>query len=194
MTLRTLAWLCGLCLCAGLALRATAAYAQDADTPHTSDAHNPLAGLQFDTQVGLHIEPPAIPDQNDWSWHRLRGPLDATPTSLSDVIPQIVARTRVYAPVAEDEGAHLSVCYAATSDTLPRHCSPFIGPVKPAIPPSDFAGLRWSEGSGLHDPHSPLAVNDEIQLRGSASGLAARNQPFGTWWQRSTLFCSFSLQ
>ena len=179
MTLRTLlAWLCGLCLCAGLTLRGPAAYAQAADTP----AHNPLAGLQFDVQVGVRIEPPVIPDQNAWTWHRIRGRLDATPTSPSGIIPQIVAYTRDYTPVAADAGTHLVVCYAATPDTLPRHCSPFIGPVKPAIPPS-VGGLRWSEGSG---PHHPLAVNDEIQIRGGASGLTVRSQPFGTWWQRST--------
>ena len=178
-----LAWLCGLCLYAGLTLRGPAAYAQAADTLHGSDTHNPLAGLQFDVQVGVRIEPPAIPDQNSWTWSRIRGRLDATPTSPSGIIPQIVAYTRDYTPVAEDEGTHLSVCYAATPDTLPKHCSPFIGPVKPAIPAADIAGLRWSEGSGLSGPQ--LAVNDEIQLRGGASGLTVGSQPFGTWWQRS---------
>ena len=65
MTLRTLlAWLCGLCLCAGLALRDTAAYTQAPHVPPPSlwgqrpDANNPLASLQFDTQIGLRIEPP----------------------------------------------------------------------------------------------------------------------------------------
>ena len=147
-----------------------------------------LSGMRqpLDTQVGVRLEPPAIPDQNSWTWHRIRGRLDATPTSPSGVIPQLVAYTRDYTPGAADEGSHLAVCYAATPDTLPRHCSPFIGPVKPAIPPSDIAGLRWSAGSGLYDPHNPLAVNDEIQLRGGASGLTVGSQPFGTWWQRST--------
>ena len=212
MLLRTLlTGLCGLCLCAGLALRSPAAYAQAADAAPTPDAHDPLAGRQFDTQVGLRIEPPAnpdpsdllqgimhlaahlahvapsaFPDQNDWSWHRLRGPLDAPPPSPSAVIPQIVARTRVYTPVAADEGAYLAVCYAATADTLPRHCSAWLGPVKAAIPATRIEGLRWSAGSGLTDPHRPLAVHDEIQIRGSASGAFVRRQPFGTWWQRST--------
>ena len=184
MTLRTLlAWLC---LCAGLALRSTPAYAQAADTAPSPDAHGPLAGRLFDTQVGLRIEPPAIPDQNAWTWHRLRVRAEEAAPSLSGVIPQIVAHTRTYTPVAADVGAYLAVCYAATADTLPRHCSDFHGPVKPAIPAANIAGLRWSEGSGLTDPHSPLAVHDEIQIRGGASGTAARGQPFGTWWQRST--------
>ena len=107
MTLRLLLpWVCGLCLTVGLALSGSAAaHAQAAPDPNDNASRNPLAGLQFDTQVGVRIEPPAIPDQNSWSWHRLRGPLDAPPTSLSEVIPQIVAQTRVYAPGAEDEGA-----------------------------------------------------------------------------------------
>ena len=182
MTLRpALYWVCSLLLTVGLALSGrAAAHAQAPTDPNDNDPHNPLAGLLFDVQVGMRIEPPAIPDQNSWTWHRIRP--GATPTSLSGVIPQIVAYTRDYTPVAADEGTHLSVCYAATPDTLPRHCSPFIGPVKPAIPPS-IEGLRWSEGSGLSGLHNALAVNDEIQIRGG--GLGARSQPFGTWWQRS---------
>ena len=184
MTLRpALYWVCSLLLTVGLALSGrAAAHAQAPIDPN--DPHNPLRHLQFDTQVGVRIEPPAIPDQNSWMWGRFRGRLDAPLASPSAGIPQTVAQTRAYTPVAADEGAYLIVCYAATPDTLPRHCSPFIGPVKPAIPPS-IEGLRWSAGSGLSDPHGLLAVNDEIQLRGGASGLTVGSQPFGTWWQRS---------
>ena len=194
MTLRTLlSWLCGLCFCAGLTLRGPAAYAQAADTDPRPDANNPRTSMQFATQIGVRIEPPAIPDQNSWSWHSLRGQLDAPATSLGAIIPQIVAQTRVYTPVAADEGAYLAVCYAATPDTLPRHCTPLIGPVKPPIPVSFPTSnrdrrLKWVEGSSLGlEGHDPLAVNDEIQIRGGGGrGRIVRNQHSGAWWQRST--------
>ena len=166
---------CSLLLTVGLVLSGrSAAHAQAPAFPHLygqrPDANNSLASLQFDTQIGLRIEPPEQSPRS-WTWHRIH--VDSTEP------PYIIALTRDYTPVAADEGAYLAVCYVHA----PWYCSPWTGPVKPAIPPSGIEGLRWSEGSGLSGLHNALAVNDEIQIRGG--GLGARSQPFGTWWQRS---------
>ena len=193
MTLRLLLfWLGGLCLGAGLALSgSSAAYAQIADhqLAGQNDPANPLRPLQFQTQAGLRIAPPAR-SGGSWRWYRVRFN-DAGTAPLWDGL-QSPAFTRAFTPTAADLGAYLAVCWQA-SDAANWHCSPWTGPVKPSIPvafpTSDRSQrLKWSEGSSLApEGHEPLAVNDEIQIRGGGGRHSiVKNQPVGTWWQRST--------
>lgn len=68
-----LSWVCGLGLCAGLALSGgPAAHAQvtDHQLAGQNDPANPLRTLPFDTQAGLRIEPPARGGSQ--CWYRVR--------------------------------------------------------------------------------------------------------------------------
>ena len=190
MTLRL--WLACLCLGAGLALSGpSAAYAQvtDHQLSDQNDPANPLRPLQFQTQVGLRIAPPAR-SGGAWRWYRVRFN-DAGTAPLWDGL-QSPAFTRTFTPAAADLGAYLAVCWQA-SDATDWHCTPWTGPVKPAIPVSFPTAdrsrrLKWSAGSSLaSEGHDPLAVHDEIQIRGGGGRQSSvKNQPFGAWWQRST--------
>ena len=190
MTLRL--WLACLCLGAGLALSGpAAAYAQvtDHQLSDQNDPANPLRPLQFQTQVGLRIAPPAR-SGGAWRWYRVRFN-DAGTAPLWDGL-QSPAFTRTFTPAAADLGAYLAVCWQA-SDAANWHCTPWTGPVKPPIPVSFPTSdrsrrLKWSAGSSLaSEGHAPLAVHDEIQIRGGGGRQSSvKNQPFGAWWQRST--------
>ena len=177
MTLRLLlSWVCGLCLGAGLALSgSSAAHAQIADhqLAGQNDPANPLRHLQFQTQAGLRIEPPAR-GGGSWRWYRVRFNAGGT-APLWDSL-QSPAFTRAFTPADSDQGAYLAVCWQA-SEAANWHCSAWTGPVKPPIPASNIGGLRWETAA--------YAVNDEIQIRVNAARVR-NQQPIRTWWQRST--------